>query len=73
VNCHPVSLSGYASVCVSWEKPWDDGDATVSGYQLMVDGLPWGKQLPLSANDVKMKVIVSNPVLDVGFEVSWFV
>jgi hypothetical protein len=51
--------TGYASVCVSWEKPWDDGDATVSGYQLMVDGLPWGKQLPLSANDVKMKLGIS--------------
>ena len=47
---------GYASVCVQWERPWDDGDATVTGYQLIVDGSSWGKQLPSSANDVILKV-----------------
>ena len=47
---------GVVSCVVRWKRPYDDGDAVVSGYQLYVDGNHFQKPLPLSALEAALKV-----------------
>ncbi|XP_068713854.1 uncharacterized protein [Montipora foliosa] len=51
--------TGTVSCVVRWKRPYDDGDAVVSGYQLYVDGNHFQKPLPLSALEAALKLPVS--------------
>ena len=53
---HTYVFPGSISALIRWPRPRDDGDATVSGYQVFVDGKRHGEPLAQSALQTHVKV-----------------
>lgn len=49
-------LSGTVTVSLSWNLATDDGDATITGYKVMVNGKPHGFMLHSNVTDTTIKV-----------------